>query len=658
MNAFSNLKIRTKLMYSFLLLAVFAGIVGWLGLSNISQLSAQIDGLRRETLVPIRELGYANAAFLRGRVDVRDMVIKTDRGEQRELQRAVEQGDREFDTRLQTYRATQVNKQESEILAQIDNLLPTYRRDRGVLIDAALAGKQKEATALLYGAVRKSQAELREDLRRLIDLNAKLGDESADQAMALAASRQQIMLVVLGLALVISVVLALLISKAISRPIHSLAAASTRLAEGDVNVQIDASGQDELGDLSRAFSAMAAMIADRARAADQIAAGNLEIEVRANSDRDTLARSFTRVLETLRRLVAEARQLSAAAVEGRLEQRGDVNAFQGGYRDILEGVNRTLDSVLQPINEAAGVIARIAQKDLTARVDGQYRGDHAAIKNNINRMAEDLRTSISQITRSAGSLASAAEELTAVSQQMSSNAEETSAQANLVSAASDQVSKNVSVVATGSEEMQSSIREIAKNSNESAQVARRAVGVAQDTNRTIGKLGESSTQIGQVIKVITSIAQQTNLLALNATIEAARAGEAGKGFAVVANEVKELAKQTANATEDIGQKIEAIQTDTGGAVKAIEEISGIINQISDISNNIASAVEQQTVTTNEIGRNVSEAARGTGEIARNIAGVAEAAKDTSQGSSQTEKAASALSSMASELQGLVAQFRL
>jgi methyl-accepting chemotaxis protein len=246
----------------------------------------------------------------------------------------------------------------------------------------------------------------------------------------------------------------------------------------------------------------------------------------------------------------------------------------------------------------------------------------------------------------------------AISQQMAGNAEETATQATVVSATSEQVSQNVNVVAASSEEMLASIREIAKSANESARVARSAVGVATSTNQTIARLGDSSIEIGKVIKVITSIAQQTNLLALNATIEAARAGEAGKGFAVVANEVKELAKETAKATEEIGQKIDAIQGDSKAAINAIAEVSTIINQINDLSNTIASAVEEQTATTNEIGRNVSEAARGTNEIARNITGVATAAKDTTTGASDTQRAAAALSDMANMLRSLMAGFKV
>jgi methyl-accepting chemotaxis protein len=272
-------------------------------------------------------------------------------------------------------------------------------------------------------------------------------------------------------------------------------------------------------------------------------------------------------------------------------------------------------------------------------------------------LRSDLQALLEQVVKNATVLASASQELTAVSQQMAANAEETASQANVASAAAEQVSKNVTVVATGAEEMGASIQEIAKSANEAARVATSAVKVAETTNATVAKLGESSAEIGNVVKVITSIAQQTNLLALNATIEAARAGEAGKGFAVVANEVKELAKQTAKATEDISGKIEAIQRDTKGAVEAIAQIGKIINQINDLQNTIASAVEEQSVTTGEISRNVAEAAQGSNEIAQNVSGVAQAARSTTEGASNTQRSADELSKIALDLQKLVSQFK-
>jgi methyl-accepting chemotaxis protein len=296
--------------------------------------------------------------------------------------------------------------------------------------------------------------------------------------------------------------------------------------------------------------------------------------------------------------------------------------------------------------------------DLTKRIPITAHDEIGELGKWFNVFLDKLQDMIKSVSTAAHQVGTASEEVSDTTQHISANSQETSAQANIVSTTAEQVSQNLQTVATGAEEMSASIKEIAKNASEAARVATAAVKVAENTTATVAKLGESSAEIEQVIKVITAIAQQTNLLALNATIEAARAGETGKGFAVVANEVKELAKETAKATEDISRRIEAIQTDTKAAVEAIASISEVINQVNGISSTIATAVEEQNATTNEMSRNVSEAAHGSGEITSNIAGVAEAAESTSRGASDTQKAAQQLVETSTELRRLVGQFKI
>jgi methyl-accepting chemotaxis protein len=314
-------------------------------------------------------------------------------------------------------------------------------------------------------------------------------------------------------------------------------------------------------------------------------------------------------------------------------------------------------AVTRPLKRTAELLDAVASGDLTRRVDLKTTDEMGQMAGALNQAIHKMAATVRVIAQDAQNVATSSEGLMAVSDRLSSNSEETAAQAGVVSAASEQVSKNVQTVAAGAEEMSSSIKEISQSATEAARVAKEAVDVAEKTNQTITKLGASSAEIGNVIKVITAIAEQTNLLALNATIEAARAGEAGKGFAVVANEVKELAKQTGHATEDISSKISAIQHDTEGAVAAIQQIGGIINQINDIANRIASAVEEQSVTTNEMSRNATEAAKGSSQIVQNITGMAQAAQDTATGAGQTQVAAQELARLAAELQSAVTQFK-
>ena len=320
--------------------------------------------------------------------------------------------------------------------------------------------------------------------------------------------------------------------------------------------------------------------------------------------------------------------------------------FVGFFRSVTGGVGQLLR-----------VLKALAAGDFNQAIEADSHDEFGTVALALRESTERVGSTVAGMVDSSVSLSTSSDKLSSVSQQMSAVAEETAAQAGSVSAAAEQVSHNIQSVSAGSEELGASIQEIARNTTEAARVASEAVRVAEATNETVTKLGASSAEISEVIKVITLIAEQTNLLALNATIEAARAGDAGKGFAVVANEVKALARKTAKSSEEIGRMIDSIQGDTRQAVNAIAQITSIILQINDIQTVIAASVEEQAITTREIGRSVNEAAIGSSEIARNITGVAEAARSTTEGAAETHRSAEQLAHLAGELLRLVAQFR-
>jgi methyl-accepting chemotaxis protein len=314
--------------------------------------------------------------------------------------------------------------------------------------------------------------------------------------------------------------------------------------------------------------------------------------------------------------------------------------------------------IVAPLRKVSTVLEAVASGDLTRRVDVDQRDEVGQMADSLSRATTTMHATLSELSAQAVTLGDAAASLSVTSQASTASSQDGARQAAAVADSAASMSSTIQTVAAGAEQMGASIREISHSASQAAHVAARAVKLTGDTTAVMAKLGESSAEIGNVIKVITAIAEQTNLLALNATIEAARAGETGKGFAVVASEVKDLAQETAKATEDIGRRVAAIQADTAGAITAIEQVSETITQINDFQTTIASAVEEQSVTTHEMSRNVAEAATAGGHVATTIDQVASSVKGTTVGVEEAHEAAGRLTQMSTDLHRIVNQFRL
>jgi methyl-accepting chemotaxis protein len=669
MNWFKDLKIRTKLLISFLFIAILTGIVGFVGYTSLISLGQNQHTMYVDRLEPIRDLGYANAALLIARGDVRSLMDEETKNGREKFANGIRTETRKVDSLIEKYSRTILVNEAEETLPKFSAAWNQYKPLRDKAVELALNFRDNEAKNILDNEARTSLTEARKNLRALIDINARIAEELDSTSDVEASNSETLILIfVIGaiiIAIFIGLFLANFISKAIKQVLEQMeslsnidmanvAKGSEQLANGDLNINIvtgtkplDIKSKDEIGQLAENMNKV------------------------ITNTQGTIT-SVKKAVESVKEIVSETQVLVSAAVSGKLSTRGNAVKFKGSYKELVEGLNATFDAIVKPINESSAVLESMADGDITGRITKDYPGDYKLLKDSINKFGEAMCDTLGQVSESVQATASASTQISSSTEELAAGAQEQSSQTTEVAGAVEEMTKTIIETTANASRASETAKASGNIAHDGGKVVSETIAgmnkiaeVVTQAAETVKELGSNSDKIGEIIQVIDDIADQTNLLALNAAIEAARAGEQGRGFAVVADEVRKLAERTTKATKEIAAMIKQIQKDTGNAVtsmeKGVEEVSSgkqLAQKAGDSLNQIINSSKEVIDNIAQVAAASEEQSSAAEQISKNIESISSVTQQSAAGTQQIAKAAEDLNRLTDNLQNLVSRFKI